>query len=615
MKRYSAFIVLAIISLLTFSCDYLDKQPTGDMTLTEVFSERDHANRFLNNIYYDLPWELRWPDDNERFRATWTVACDEMECAYGGTYGHLMNEGAWNPTNVNRLFTWITEYRAIRKCNIFLERIGGTPMEEAERERWIGEVYFIRAFNKFLLYRAYGPIVIINRALETDEDLLAFKRSPITDVVEDILADCDEAIRHLPNTATGVMLGRATAIAALALKARTLLYFASPLWNGNTDYANFRGLDGEALVPQGYDANRWQRAADMNLQLINLAQANGINLYRSESNDPLQNFANIWQVHHNSEWIFFATWDDQHPNRCADPISISGYSILNPTQNLVDAFQMANGTDPITGYTNNGLTPVINPASGYTESGFTTEAHPQGYHPAGVHNMYANREPRFYASISFARQLWKPDITVNSRTELEFWYTGRDGRRAAGSDYCKTGYLMKKVNDHSWRLSQYGNILRPQKNVYFRLGEFYLNYAEALNEAQGPVADVYTYVNAIRDRAGLPGLPAGLSKDEMRERIIHERRIELAFESHRFFDVRRWKIAYITENIPVYGLDIMSGETRDDEAFYQRVFIEPRVFDAPRHYLVPLRTAEFDKVRTVMVQNPGWPGAADAVDD
>ena len=586
------------------------------MTLDDVFAERNYAMDFLNNIYRELPWEMRWQDDNELYRATWTVACDEMECAYGGTYGHLINQGAWDPTNVSRLHTWRVEYRAIRKCNIFLERIGGTPMEESERETWTGETYFLRAFNKFLLFRAYGPIALVNHAVAADEDMLAFKRSPINEVVDDILADCDEAMKRLSNTATGIRIGRVTATAALALKARTLLYYASPLWNGNTDYANFRGVDGEVLVPQGYDASRWQRAADMNLQLINHARANGFDLYRSPNNDPYLNFSNIWQEHHNNEWIFFMTWqNDQHHNRCGDPLSVSGYSILNPTQNLVDAFQMADGLDPIIGYTNDGLTPIINPASGYTETGFSTEAHPKGYHPTGVHNMYFNREPRFYATILFARQLWKTDITRGGRTgELEFWYAGRDGRRSAGSDYCKTGYLMCKVNDHQWRLPDFGNITRAPKWVYFRLGEFYLNYAEALNEAQGPVADVYTYVNAIRERAGLPGLPAGLSKDQMREKIIHERRIELALENHRFFDARRWKIADVTENIPAFGLNIQAGENRDDESFYERVRIESRVFTAPKHYLVPLSSNEFNKVRTIMVQNPGWAGADDADD-
>ena len=174
---------------------------------------------------------------------------------------------------------------------------------------------------------------------------------------------------------------------------------------------------------------------------------------------------------------------------------------------------------------------------------------------------------------------------------------------------------MKKIVDHSFRLSHMGNVSRNHIWIYFRFGEQYLNYAEALNEAQGPVADVYTYVNAIRSRAGLPGLPAGLNKDQMRERIHHERRIELAFETHRFFDSRRWKIAETTENRPIHSLNIMRGEDGNDPAFYERITVENRIFTVPKHYLFPLRDVEFDKIRKTIMQNPGWPGSIDAIDE
>ena len=141
--------------------------------------------------------------------------------------------------------------------------------------------------------------------------------------------------------------------------------------------------------------------------------------------------------------------------------------------------------------------------------------------------------------------------------------------------------------------------------VEFRLGEQYLNYAEALNEANGPVADVYKYVNAIRERSGMPALPSGLSKEQMRERIRHERRIELAFESHRYFDTRRWKIAASIDNKPIHGMNIQAGTSLQDNAFYTRTVIERRVFVAPKHYLWPMQIGEIERNNN-LVQNPGW---------
>lgn len=141
--------------------------------------------------------------------------------------------------------------------------------------------------------------------------------------------------------------------------------------------------------------------------------------------------------------------------------------------------------------------------------------------------------------------------------------------------------------------------------IHFRLGEQYLNYAEALNEAEGPGTDVYKYVNAIRQRAGMPDLPVGLSQQQMRERIHHERRIELAFEAHRYFDVRRWKYAEETLGAPIHGMNIQAGGSLQDVNFYNRVKIEDRIFNAPKHYLWPIKIGEIER-NEFLVQNLGW---------
>jgi len=165
--------------------------------------------------------------------------------------------------------------------------------------------------------------------------------------------------------------------------------------------------------------------------------------------------------------------------------------------------------------------------------------------------------------------------------------------------------MRKLVNERSTRL--YPSFFVNQSVwVYFRLGEQYLNYAEAINEYEQSPAKAYPYVNAIRKRAGLPDLPEGLSYMEMRDRIKHERQIELAFETHRFFDVRRWKDAEASQNQPIHSLNINEGAHKQDDAFYKRIVVENRVFESPKHYLFPLHRDEINKNPERLIQNPGW---------
>jgi hypothetical protein len=264
---------------------------------------------------------------------------------------------------------------------------------------------------------------------------------------------------------------------------------------------------------------------------------------------------------------------------------------------MIDAYEMANGEAPVTGYNADG-SPIVNHGSGYVETGYVATASPDGYYPAGVRNMYVGREPRFYACVNFAGRRWKA-------SNCEFWNTGVDGRSKSATDYCSTGYLLRKYcnEDLLYINNAYQNDYRTRVH-YFRFGELYLNYAEAVNEAEGP-AKAYYYMNRIRTRAGLPELREGLNQAQMREKIRHERRIELAFENHRFFDVRRWKTAPETENKPIHGMNIYAGTRLNDDAFYERTVVEPRVFQS-EHYLFPIPQGELDRTERIIVQNPDW---------
>lgn len=616
MKAYKILALLAI-ALSFASCeDFLDKQPEENLTLDDVFSNRIYTRDFLSHIYTWMPTEANMADDGGAWRNPYTAGCDEMECTFGGAYGHQINNGGWNPTDIKRTQVWQESYMGIRKANMMIERVDECPATEDEKRRWKGESYFLRAYFHFLAFRAYGPIILADHVYKTTENIHVYRRSPADEVVKFICDDCDKAISLLHDRATWPTneTGRATTIAAYALKSRALLYLASPLYNGNTLFGDLKDpIDGTPLINQVYSEDKWKDAMDAALKCITEAEAVGHKLYDEFKEDPVKNYQYLFLTDGwNSEMLWaknIGTY--QHHFNCGDPAACNGFSILCPTQEMVDAYQMADGSTPITGYKNNGMEPIINTASGYTEEGFAEEAYP-GRWEKGVSNMYVNREPRFYASINFAGARWKT-TKASGWTEphyCEFWYTGMDGRGVVtGSDYCKTGYNMRKLMHPDSKHNEYW----PRTVwCYIRLGEIYLNAAEAINEYAGPTEECYKYVDAIRNRAGLPGLEKGLSKEQMREKIRHERRIELAFETHRFFDVRRWMIAEETQGVPVHSMNIYEGTSLQDPAFYKRIKVEDRVFESPKHYFFPVEQDEIDKhENNELVQNLGWTTLAD----
>lgn len=604
MKKNIVF-VLSVLMIAAFvgSCKkgYLDKIYDEDLTIDSVFANAQYAERFLTSSYFSLPEEPEWIE--WWGRNPFTTASDDLECTWG-VFGNQMNTGNWNPATVEQNI-YRVYWEGIRKVNIFLENIDKTDFSQREdlpggktgeqqKQEFKGEAHFLRAFYHFIEMRVHGPISILDRALTTDDDYAKVVRSPYDICVDFVVRECDIAAGLLPSNRPSVETGRATKLAALALKSRVLLYAASPLFNGNQDYANFKDQAGKHLISPTYNPAKWQRAADAAKECITAAEAAGKALYEPTS-DPYQNFYRLFVDRWNNEVLFGRNMGVFNRLEFASgPKGMGGWSGYSPTQELVDAFEMADGTAPITGYQTNGA-PIVNPASGYTETGYTNTA--GKYHPAGVRNMYVNREPRFYVSINFNGQSWRG-------RQLELHNSGRDGRAVGnGQDYPVTGYLLRKFADPQISLTQ-GNFTNKTW-IYARLGEIYLNYAEALNEAQGPTSDVYTYMNRVRKRAGLPDLATGLNQAQMREKIRHERRIELAFETQRYFDCNRWKIAPETSNKNFYRLSYEKGTSIQDDAFYQRVLLKKRVFDAPKHYLWPIPQTEIDRSPWI-IQNPGW---------
>ena len=603
MKKIFNTIAILAVALAAVSCHYLDKAPEEDLTIEEAFLKRNYAEAFLTDIYAGIPYESHFSDyaDVNPF----TAASDEMILSWSGKFCQTITRGSMNPYNaVSQL--WVNMYEGIRKANIFLEHIDITPISddftEKTKKRWIAEAHMLKALYHYYLIRTYGPCIIMDHTVSANDNFNLLKQSPLDDCIDYVLKEIELAVPDLPMKITDAsQYGHMNAAIGYAIRSRLLLYRARPLFNGCNLYKDFTDNDGINLFPTEYDAGKWQEAANAAKQAIEACEAAGYALYYAKSGDPVESYQQLFIDNWNCECLYSRTVgfaDDGYwwVEKCCYPNYLGGWGGCDPTQQMVDAYEMADGSTPILGYNDDG-SPIINAASGYKETGFATADDPNGRWVAGVSNMYVNREPRFYASINFNGAIFKDH-------QIELWNSGVDGRGNTTVDYCCSGYMMKKHCNPAVTLTGTTNYVLKTW-VMWRLGEIYLNYAEALNEAQGPVADVYKYVDAIRTRAGLPGLPKGLSKDEMREKIWHERRIELAFETHRYFDTHTWMIAPETQAGPVYGMNIAAGTSLQDPEYYKRTLLETRVFPYPQYYLYPISQGELDKMAG-LVQNPYW---------
>ncbi|MBE6236914.1 MAG: RagB/SusD family nutrient uptake outer membrane protein [Bacteroidales bacterium] len=604
--KINKYIISALVAVLCSACDsYLDKGPEENLSIEQTFTERAYVERWLYNIYSGMPLEMNFHRDS--YRNPFVGGCDEMEVTTGTAACNLINTSS--VSSVNDFGTWGQTAYFARRCNLFLEHIHLTPLEESEREEWKGEVHFMRAFYNFLALREYGPIPKYDKSLNIGADFKQIERASFDEIVEFIVDDCEKAIEVLPARREFNYYGRATAAAAYALRSRVLLYAASPLYNGNPAYTSLKSKSGKPLFSD-YSKEKWTRAAEAAKECIDFCEGRlegttaEYALYESATNDPVKTAQELFMNNWNDEVLFAVNVGmNLLFEQSVDPVSSQGFSLYSPSQQMVDSYRMLNGEMPFetdengnVTYDENGNPNVV--SSSYTETGFAKSASASGWYPANISNMYVGREPRFYAHINYCGSQWKGKT-------LQMWSTGLDGIKTAGANHSKTGYLMKKFADEGAVTGSATPILSNRSWIFFRLGEIYLNYAEALNEAEDtPNADVYEYLNAIRKRGGIPELSGTYSQAQMRTLIRQERRVELAFETHRYFDVRRWKIAEKTENGPLYGMNINAGTSQVDPVYYKRTVVENRKFDE-RNYLFPINKDEIEKVPNI-IQNPGY---------
>ena len=527
----------------------------GPVSEENVWGSDRNARGFLNYTYRGLLTRYDLGGG-----ALMSSASDESVNSSLSNAVNTINNGTWGPVNTfddqyNNLYAFL------RSANIFLQESPTSRIfPTADIQGLRGEAFFLRGMFHFELFKRYGRIVLAKRSFNANENL-NLPRNTIEEVVAQIVLDCDSANALIPSVWTGLGAGvpydggydpnnrgRATKSAALALKSRVLLYFASALYNTTNDNS------------------RWQNAANAAKALIDLNKH--ALLSRAD-------FPNLWNyslaaTQYNREVIFATTAVVTNAiEQNNSPVGFNaGLGRANPTQNLVDAFEMSNGKL------------ISDPTSGYNPN-----------------NPYLNRDPRLNQFIIFNGAVFKTG-TLSRVVET---YDGGLDNVQANLNSTKTGYYLRKFLSDAvtYNIPSPASVRRPW--VLFRYAETLLNYAEALNEAVGPNNEVYNAVNQIRIRSGMPVLIAGLTQAAMRDKIRNERRVELSFEEHRFFDVRRWNLGETFFNGPVSGMKI----TKSGTAFtYAPFVVENRFFTAKNNFY-PIAQSELNRA-PALGQNTGY---------
>lgn len=556
--RY-VFVSMAVGSAFTLcSCnDFLDREEDSFIDKTATFDSYNRTKQYLTYAYSLLPEGLNRFSGDALLGAATDDACFAIESSNIQQF----NNGSWNalsnPDNV-----WDRYFAGIAKCCTLLENSNHInldisrldPAKRVEYENnlkdirmWRAEAHFLRAYFNFELLKRYGPIPIIKSTLDINKDYSDTPRPTMKEVVEFIANDCDMAADSLELTPWRNMndaFGRATKGAALALKSRLLLYAASPL------YVDFGDID-EANKPS--DATLWKAAADAAKAVIDLNQYELAPAY-----DDL--FKNDFQ---NKEYIFVRRYPSNSDFEKSNfPVSYGGKGGTNPSQNLIDDYEMLDGT-------------------AFDWSDPVKAAHP-----------FENRDERLLATVLMNGVLFKGK-------RIATYPGGADAM--PNPNATKTGYYLRKFLNENVNI-QTGGGSDGHVVPLFRLAEIYLNYAEALNEYDPTNPDIAVYLNKIRERVSLPDVPSGLTQEQMRTLIHHERRVELAFEEHRFWDVRRWKVASSTLGAPVKGVKITQDAAGNFT--YSPVQVEQRVFQ-PKMYWYPIPQSEVLKLHH-WEQNKGW---------
>lgn len=645
MRIQKIFSIIAL-SILTGCTDFLDVVPDNIATIEMAFNNRTNAEKYLATCYSYIPLYGAQRDNpgltsgNDIWFYTMEDASFNNKWSFGIANG-LQNtsdplNNYWDGGNGGKQL-----YQAIRDCNIFIENVSDrtkvADLDETERRRWIAEIKVMKAFYHYYLFQLYGPIPIVdvNLPISAPEEEVRIKRDKIETVVSYIVDLINEAVTDLPlkiyNEATE--MGRITQPAALAIKAKTLLLAASPLFNGNTDYANFKDKNGEPFFPQTNDANKWKIASDACKEALDVALKAGHDLYDFKE-ETLENLPenlmysmNVRQAvteRFNKELVWGCGKSYTYDLQCMCQPRILLFhgekqntckGAYSPTLDIAEMFYSNNGV-PIeedkewaanNSYNNRYETAVATATDKY----FIKE----GYQTVKLH---FNREPRFYGTLGFDGSSWYGH--GKEHADDLYYLEAKKGQITGQSqlaNYSVTGYYAKKLVYYKNIISESSAVIEEYPFPIVRLADLYLMYAEALNEAtdngEFVPKEVYDNIDIIRKRSGLEGVVDSWSKysinpekpstkEGMREIIRKERQIELALEGSRFHDLRRWKLARSTYNNALVRGWSIDQETTEDYYVIRNI---AQMKYVQKDYLWPLK---YDDIinNPNLIQNPGW---------
>lgn len=550
---YKKYISIITLALAFTACNYLDFDESIGKTKEEAYGYFAELERQVTHIYAQMNSDWGVLDG-----ALLESATDNSIYTWNKSQVYDIYNNTWSAINMvdNK---WSTYYNAIRSANIFLDNFTLEGLERFENnasypedlkkaELHPFEVRFLRAFFYFELAKRYGNIPLLIRPYELEE-VNSVTQSSFQDIIKFITNECDSIISFLPVSHRSFLgeTGRVTKGAVMALKSRALLYAASPLHNSNNN------------------SELWREAAQAAFALIESSTKDG--WYFLDPNVNL--FSNGNSMLTARELIFERRYGNTSSFESNNlPIGLFDAKSGNtPTQNLVDAFEMRDGT-------------------------------PFNWNnPAHATNPYLNRDPRLAKTI----------VSNNSSISgelIETFIGGKNGQPINGATL--SGYYLRKYIDENVSLNPISPSQRPHHFVIFRYAEIFLNYSEALNEVYGPdyTDEKFTLsareaLNKIRSYAGMPHIINENTKEAFRQRIRNERRIELAFEDHRFWDIRRWKIGDVVKDI--YGMRI---ERFGSNFEYKKELIQTRIWD-DKMYLYPIPQTEI-YINNNLIQNEGW---------
>lgn len=630
MKKYIKYVVLILVASTHMSCekDYLDVVPDNIATIDNAFSNRYNAQKFLYTLYMAIPApgnrnnpalngvdEIWYPkSENHLTGARIAQGFQNVTGPYGDKWLGQGNDAL---------------YVGIRNCNIFLSKIDGVQgLSEYEKTEWKAEANFLKAYYHFYLVSMYGPVVINDEAVAITESTSDVKsvRNTIDESFTYIVGLLDKAIVDLP-----VLLqtpsddvGRITKPIAAAIKARVLITYASPLFNGNSVYSDFVNKEGVNFFPMQYDATKWEKAAIAAKEAIDICHEAGIRLrekgdYRNSfpQNDITLLRASL-RGRVTEKWNNEIIWGHSGDTRGIElEVMPRLYSYIG---NPVASRHCAPIGIAEMYYSRNGVPINEDINFDYSNRFRTKVAATSDQYDVGVGAATAilnfDREDRFYADLSFDRGVWFGN--GKETTDTDPWIIrARRGEFASVfeiSQYSVTGYWPKKLIAMNTQVKN-GNELSTKRYSFpiIRLADLYLYYAEALNESKGtPDAAVYEYIDLVRERAGLqkvvtswatssnnPSKP--LTKNGMRDIIQQERMIEMSFEGNRFWDLRRWKLAKQYMNKPIKGWNVLENSV--DDYYTVKTLFNPTFSE--RDYFWPIPENEIIR-NPSLIQNPGW---------